>query len=77
MIWHMGWGGGWGFGWIFPLFMFVFFALCVFFMVGRHGRSHRSEGAPTGSALRILSERYARGEIGKDEYEEKKATLLR
>jgi putative membrane protein len=73
--WHM-WAGGWGFWWIFPLFMLIFFALCVFFMMGRHRHFEHSAGKPTDSALRILGERFARGEIDKKEYEEKKATLL-
>jgi putative membrane protein len=73
--WHM-WSG-WGFGWIFPLFMLVFFGLCVFFMMSRHSHFGRREGTSADSALRILRERFARGEINKDEFEEKKATLLR
>jgi len=31
---------------------------------------------PSYSALQILDERYARGEIQKEEYEERKATIL-
>jgi putative membrane protein len=73
--WHM-WGG-WGFGWVFPLLMMVFIALCVFFMARMlwgHGHSHAD---PTGSALRILSERFARGEISKEEFEDKRSVLGR
>jgi uncharacterized membrane protein len=33
-------------------------------------------GDPTHSALQILNERFARGEIPKQEYEEKKAAIL-
>jgi uncharacterized membrane protein len=34
-------------------------------------------GAPsTHTAMQILNERFARGEIQKDEYEERKATIL-
>ena len=33
-------------------------------------------GAPSHSALQILNERFARGEIQKDEYAEKKAAIL-
>ncbi|HET7766744.1 MAG TPA: SHOCT domain-containing protein [Burkholderiales bacterium] len=73
--WHM-WGG-WGFGWFFPLLMMGFIVLCVFFMarmLGGHGHSH---GDPAGSALRILSERFARGEISKEEFEDKRSVLGR
>lgn len=35
-----------------------------------------SYGDPTFTALQILNERYARGEIPKQEYEEKKAAIL-
>jgi putative membrane protein len=49
-----------------------------------HGPWHMRGGAPgpdafgdpTYSALQILNERFARGEIQKPEYEEKKATIL-
>ncbi len=71
------WWGGWGFGWFFPLLMLIFFGVCVFFVIGRHRPFHGPGGKPSDSALRILNERFARGEINKDEYEDKKAALLR
>lgn len=86
--WHM-WGGGWEFMWMFPLFMFLIIGFCIalflFFyrMWGSHHRvgpmwhmMDRSWGDPTFSALQLLNERYARGEIQKAEYEEKKAAIL-
>ena len=86
---HM-WSGSWGFWWIFPLLMFLFMiALCfgAVFMMFRGGHSHhwmpwhtgvgRSPWAdPAFSALQILNERFAKGEIQKQEYEEKKAAIL-
>ena len=69
--WHMGWGGG--FWWMFPMLMFIFMiALCVFMMRGFwHTHDH------TRSALELLAERFARGEIGKEEYEQKRAVIAR
>ncbi len=69
--------GSW---WIFPLIMII---LCFFMMSGRmRGMcgmgGHDSEGHDKDeeeSALDILDKKYARGEIEKDEYEEKKRVL--
>ena len=73
--WHM-WGG-WGFWWMFPLLMMIFFiAVCAFFMsrmFGGHGRSHGAD--TTSSALRLLNERFAKGEISREEFEEKRTIL--
>jgi putative membrane protein len=85
------WGDGWGFWWVFPLFMVFMFIICgaIFFFLGhRSGGGHhhwgpwqmmdrsRSWGDPTYSATQILNERFAKGEIEKQEYEEKKAIIL-
>lgn len=87
---HM-WGAGWGFWWMMPLMMLFFFFVCVlvlWILFGRrsgahhwgppwHGMDHWAHGPdPTRSALQILNERYARGEIQRPEYEERKATIL-
>lgn len=86
--WH--WHGGWGLWWIFPLFVFLMVALCVArcFIFSRHrsgADGDQSWGLPWGpccssgdsrrSALKILHERFAKGEIQKEEYEEKKAAV--
>ncbi len=80
--WHM--SHGWGFGWIFPLLMFLFMIVCVAGMFRGHGagghcgpwrRSDRSSH-PADSALQILNERFARGEIGQQEYEAKKVAIV-
>lgn len=71
-----GYGGG-GFGW---LFMILWLALIVggIAMLVRwlSGRSTGSDGSSVGrSALDVLKERYARGEINKEEFEQKKHDL--
>jgi uncharacterized membrane protein len=76
-------GVGWHYWWICPmmmLFMIVVFA-AIFFIVWRSsGDGSHPWGLPSRSAshsaLQILSERFARGEIPRDEYEEKKAAIL-
>lgn len=71
-MWWM-WGA-WGIGMM--LIMLFFWALVIVgFVVGirwllRQGRETRSD-----SALEILRERYARGEINKEEFESKKKDL--
>jgi putative membrane protein len=72
--WHM---SGWGFWWIFPAMMMVLiFAACFFLMMRMpFGHRHGPYRDTTDSALRILSERFAKGEISKDEFEEKRSIL--
>ena len=76
-------GYGWQYWWICPLmmlFMIVVFA-AIFFIVRRSSgdSAHRWEPpwrGPGHTALQILNERFARGEIQKSEYEDKKATIV-
>ena len=74
--WHMMWGMGGGFWWIFPLLMIAAMVLCAWVMMRVFG-AHSSGHAEDTSALRILNERFARGEIPKDEFEDKRAVLRR
>jgi len=63
--------------WLGPIAMVIFWALFVAAMVTlivylvRHGR----KSLHAGTALAILAERYARGEISKEEYNEKRKDL--
>ncbi len=76
MMWPLyGWGFG-GFWWIMPILMIVFWGLIIWGIVMLVRKSSLPSSGPSGeSALEILKRRYAAGEIGKDEFEEKKKAL--
>lgn len=75
------WNGGW-YGWFFgPIMMIVFIAVAVVVVVllvrwlggiGHGGAPHVSPGK---TPLDILEERFARGEIDKEEFEERRRLL--
>ena len=82
--WHMGpgiMGSGYGMGWVGMILMVAFWIAIIvgiIFLIrwlvistGTGRRAARSEE----SALEILKRRYARGEINKEEFEEKKKDL--
>lgn len=85
--WALGWGGGWhgmvgGYGWMWfmPLFMVAFWGLSIWAVVALVQGLSQASGSHIApdqqdSALEILKRRYARGEIDKEEYEEKKRVL--
>ncbi len=74
------WGHGWG-GMIFgPLMMIAFIALtvAVVVLVVRWlggGVGGPAQGPKPKAALEILEERFARGEIDKDEFEDRRRAL--
>ena len=79
MMWPgYGWGFG-AFGWIMPIVGIVVLGLVIWVIVMLFRRG--SGGccgvgqSTTESALDILKKRYAYGEIGKEEFEEKKRAL--
>ena len=67
-----------GFGWMWLLW--IGFMIIVFSSFGNWGytyRLHRRYGAAPKGALDILDERYARGEITRDEYATMKSEITR
>jgi putative membrane protein len=79
--WHM-WGDhpGWHLWWV-PLMMILFFVLCFGAMRfsrfdRRRDMMHWSSRGTSSSAIEILNERFAKGEIEEDEYMDKKAKIL-
>lgn len=75
---------GYGLWWIFPLVMIAMIVLCLFMMRGRMGLmmcrpgtwSTKSDGRDAADpAFDTLKKRYAKGEINKEEYEEKKRVI--
>ncbi len=71
---HPGWGHmmGWGWGWFGGLSTLIFWAVIIVLIVLLvRSRPVHSRTDP----LDILKERFARGEIGKEEYEERRKVL--
>lgn len=77
MMWHGGW-----YGMLFgPIMMIIFIGVAVAVVVllvrWLGGSTHVSDSprSPERDPLDILKERFARGEIDKDEYEERRRVL--
>ncbi len=71
-----GYGGhGWGMGWWWIIGIIIIIA--VIWFVARSMNQGAGSNQPTGkSALDVLNERYARGEIDEKEYQERKKNLM-
>lgn len=72
-------GWGWG-GWFVMIFSMVAFwalviAVVVWLVRGARYPQGRDEAVGRSSALAILEERFARGEIDRDEFEQRRAAL--
>ncbi len=80
-----GWGmmgsgvmGGFSWWWFMPIFMILFWGLMIWgiaALVRGLSGSSGSDSSRADSALEVLKKRYARGEINKEEYEEKKKDI--
>ena len=69
----MMWSGGMFLGGILWLVMIVGGGLLIAFILGS---KRRGSGHGTDSSMEILKERYARGEISREEFEQRRKTLL-
>lgn len=75
-----GYYGNWGGSMLGGLMMFIFWFAVIFFIIWliRGNKSyfhHECMGGKNKNALDILNERYAKGEINKEEFETKKKDL--
>lgn len=77
----MGWADGYGWmgpGWIFMILFWALFIAGVVALVRWIGARKNGGGTPWGrTPLEILQERYARGEIEREEFEKKRHDLER
>ncbi len=62
--------GGMGFGWIYQLLIFILFVGVMFWILNSNKQNYSNK-----SALDILNERLAKGEISVKEYKELKKEL--
>ena len=69
----MAWVGGFGVGW--GLTGLVFWILLIVLIVVLVRGRQSSAVAPGGPAVRLLEERYARGEITREEFLERRSVL--
>ncbi len=79
--WHPGWDWGWGhmiFGSLMMVLLWGGIIIAIVFVVRWLGGGPSHDGkpmAPGNTALEILQERFARGEIDKEEFEERRRLL--
>ena len=73
----MGWGYGMGFlGGLFMLIIWVLVIVGLVYLIKWLAHSAKQSERPGETALDLLKKRYAKGEISKEEFEEKKKDLL-
>lgn len=73
---HMGGGMGWGFGGLLMILFVVVAVVAVAILFKGFSGSTRGIDSPRAkSPLDVLKERYARGDIGREEFEQKRQDL--
>jgi putative membrane protein len=76
---HMFWSDGWGPGTIFGLLMgalwIAFWVVAIVLVVNAVRRSRHAGSSRSSDALSILEQRYARGEMDRDEFLERRRVL--
>ena len=70
-----GWGWSWGMGILHGVLWWSILILGIIVLVRLLKRDSSRSAPPAETALEILKKRYARGEIGREEFEEKKRDL--
>ena len=73
MHWDYGWGMG--LGWIFMILFWALVIMGIVFLIKLASGGLKGEKKEE-TALDILKKRYAKGEIGREEFEDKKKDLL-
>ncbi|HKJ41738.1 MAG TPA: SHOCT domain-containing protein [Sunxiuqinia sp.] len=74
----MGYGMNWGmgFGWIIGLALLVLVVWAIVKLVNNNNTNYSPSDNKQKTALQILKERFAKGEIDKQEFEDKKRAIL-
>jgi putative membrane protein len=74
VYWNFGWGYGMGVGCLLTFFVWLLIILGIAYLVRAIMHSEK-KGPREETALDILKKRYAKGEISKEEFEEKKKDI--
>lgn len=72
----IGHGWGMGFGWLIVIIVILLIIWAIIRFSGRNRGQSSGVDAKDKSALDVLKDRYARGEIDKSEFEEKRKDLI-
>jgi putative membrane protein len=72
---HMDYGWGMGFGWVFMIAFWALVILGVIYLIKLFAGGSKSSKINE-SALDILKQRYAKGEISKEEFETMKKEIV-